>query len=231
MSPAAISLTAFLARPLRLAQSPPPSLSSDGRLAADVPGDELELVGGHEQAVARLAPLAGGVLEDEVLAGGARDRALHHLDVAADAVLVVDDRVARLELQRVDGVAPPRRHLLARVLAAEAARAGEVGLGEHDGAQQRALEADVEAAGGDGDDARRGRAVERLHEPGRDVGGAQDLDAALGRPVPLGGVDHRPALGEPAPDVLDGPLGLAAVRGRLPRRRARRCRPRARRPR
>ena len=68
MSSAAISLTAFLARPLVLAQSPPPIFDRRRRLAADVLGHLVELVGRHEQAVARLAPLGARVLDDEVLA-------------------------------------------------------------------------------------------------------------------------------------------------------------------
>ena len=63
-------------------------------LAADVAGDLVELVGRHEQPVGRVAALGGGVLDQEVLAGRALDLALDHLDVAADAVLLVHDEVA-----------------------------------------------------------------------------------------------------------------------------------------
>ena len=52
ISSAAICRTALRARPLRLAQSPPPRRSSAGRLAADVAGDLVELVGRHEEPVA-----------------------------------------------------------------------------------------------------------------------------------------------------------------------------------
>ena len=76
-----------------------------GRLATHVLGDEVELIGRHEQTVRRLAALARGVLEDEVLALRTGHRALHHVDVLADAVLLVDDEVARLEAERVDGAA------------------------------------------------------------------------------------------------------------------------------
>ena len=82
-----------------------------GGLPADVTGELVELVGGHVQPVAGLATLAGGVLQHQVLAVGAVDGALHQLDVAADAVLLVHDVVAGLELQRVDRVAATARHL------------------------------------------------------------------------------------------------------------------------
>ena len=61
---------------------------------------------------------------------GAVDRALHQLDVPADAVLLVHHVVAGLELQRVDRVAPPARHL-AHVPGGRAAAAGDVVAGEH----------------------------------------------------------------------------------------------------
>jgi hypothetical protein len=44
--------------------------------------------------------LLGAYSEDQVLAGGALHGALHHLDVAADAVLLVHDDVAGAELER-----------------------------------------------------------------------------------------------------------------------------------
>src|SRR5690606_26822340 len=66
-----------------------------GGLATDVLGDLFQLVGGDVEPVAGLAPLGGRVLHDKVLAGGALHGALHHLDVPADAVLLVDDVVAR----------------------------------------------------------------------------------------------------------------------------------------
>ena len=117
-----------------------------GRLAADVAGDLVELVGRHVEPVARLAALGRRVLDDEVLAGGVLHRALDHLDEPADAVLLVHDDVAGLELQGIDGVPAPARHpahLLAR-----RPRPGEVGLGEHRQAQPLGEEAAVERAGG-----------------------------------------------------------------------------------
>ena len=82
-----------------------------GLLAADVAGDLVERVRGDEEPVRRAAALGGAVLEDEVLAGRAADLALPHLDVAADAVLLVDDVVAGRELERVDLLLAAGRHL------------------------------------------------------------------------------------------------------------------------
>ena len=81
-----------------------------GLLAADVAGDLVERVGRHVEPVGGLAALGGAVLEDEVLAGRALHLALLHLDEAADAVLLVDDVVAGLELERVDLLLAPGRH-------------------------------------------------------------------------------------------------------------------------
>ena len=58
-----------------------------------------------------MAALGGAVLEDEVLADGAVHLALLHLHEPADAVLLVDDEVAGLQLERVDLLLAPRRHL------------------------------------------------------------------------------------------------------------------------
>ena len=98
-------------------------------LAADVAGDLVELVGRDEEPVAGLAALGGGVLDDEVLAGGVLHGALHHLDVAADAVLLVDDEVAGLELQRVHRVAPAAGHP-AHAAGRRPGLPEQVGLGE-----------------------------------------------------------------------------------------------------
>ena len=98
-------------------------------LAADVAGDLVEGVGRHVEPVARLAALARRVLDHEVLAGGALHGALHHLDVRADAVLLVDDVVTGPQLERVDHVAATARHL-ALVARAGAGPAEQVGLGQ-----------------------------------------------------------------------------------------------------
>ncbi len=123
-------------------------LREGGRLAADVAAEQVELVGGHEELVARLAALGRRVLEHEVLAhgggllldaggaarpGGAaagRDLALHHLDEPADAVRLVHDVVAGLQLQRVDDVAAPGRELLVLPGVVAGRAAVELGLGD-----------------------------------------------------------------------------------------------------
>ncbi len=154
-----------------------------GLLAADVAGDLVEAVGRDEEHVGRLAALGRAVLEDEVLAGGAVHLALPHLDEAADAVLLVDDVVARLQLQRVDLPLAAGRHP-ARV-AGGAALAGQVVAGEQDQA-----EAVVDEAVDEGAQVtvttpglERGVVV-GLDQPGGDVVLAEHLDHPLGRAVP-----------------------------------------------
>ena len=87
---------------------------SVGRLAADVLGDLVELVGGHVQPVPRLAALGATRTRSPGTRGSPprtrADGALHQLDEPPDAVLLVHDEVARAQLQRVDDVAPPARH-------------------------------------------------------------------------------------------------------------------------
>ena len=80
-------------------------------LAADVARDEVELVGGNVELVARVAALIGRVLEHEKLAlalhrvaAAARDFAADELDELADAVGLVHDEIASLQLQGVDDV-------------------------------------------------------------------------------------------------------------------------------
>ncbi len=117
----AISRTAERTRPLARSKSAPPRRCSAGRLAADVVAHGVDLVRRHVELVAAL------VLEQQVVAVDAADRALHHAAVAADAVVVVDDVVARAEvLEDAGGLAAagPGR-------AVGAPAAGEVGLGEH----------------------------------------------------------------------------------------------------
>ena len=118
------------------------------RLAADVAGELVEGVGRHEQPVRRLVPPRRRVLDDQVVALPAVDGAADHLDVAADAVLLVDDEVAGLQLHEVDGVAPAGRHLR-RVAHRGAALAGEVVLGEQRQADAGEGEAGLQVALGD----------------------------------------------------------------------------------
>ena len=181
ISSAAICRTALRARPLRLAQSEPPSRSSVGLLAADVAGHLVELVGRDEQPVGGWPRLRGGVLDHQVLAGGAGDRALDHLDVAADAVLLVHDVVAGVQLERVDLPAPPRRHPLACRVAV-GALAGEVVAGEHDEVDRVGDEAVLRGCPArPSTDARPAtrRQVELVDEPGGDVVVGEHLDQPL----------------------------------------------------
>ncbi|CAL9555377.1 hypothetical protein SUDANB151_04500 [Streptomyces sp. enrichment culture] len=179
-----------------------------GGLATDVLGDLLQLVGGDVEAVAGLAALGGRVLHDQVLAGGALDGALHHLDVAADAVLLVDDVVAGLQGERVDGLAAPGRHPGA--LASRGLLTGQVGLGEHGQLEDRVDEAVVDRAAGDVHD-RGAERAEVLVEAGGDALAAEDLDGAGGGAVALGEVDRAPAVGEPALGVGQRLGGVTAV--------------------
>ncbi len=189
--------------PVRAAQA-----VQGGGLAADVLGDLLQLVGGDVEPVAGLAALGGGVLHDQVLAGGALHGALHHLDVAAHAVLLVDDVVARLQGERVDGLAAPGGHPGA--LAAGGLLPGQVGLGE-DGELERPVdEAVLDRAAGDVDDGG-AEGVQVVVEAGGDALAAEDLDGAGGRAVALGEVDRAPAVGEPALGVGQRLGGVAAV--------------------
>ena len=91
-----------------------------GRLAADVLGDLVELVGRHVEPVGRVPALGRGVLEHQVVAGRARRGARRHLDEPADPVLLVHHVVARLAA----AAGRPRR---AAARTASAARPGELG--------------------------------------------------------------------------------------------------------
>ena len=67
------------------------------RLASDVLRDEVELIGRNVESIGRLAALAGGVLEYEIFTCRVSDSALHHLDVLADAMLLVHHEVTGLQ--------------------------------------------------------------------------------------------------------------------------------------
>ena len=67
------------------------------RLASDVLRDEVELIGRNVESIGRLPALAGGVLEYEVFTCRVSDSALHHLDVLADAMLLVHHEVTDLQ--------------------------------------------------------------------------------------------------------------------------------------
>src|SRR5262249_16172720 len=114
---------------------------------ADVPGELVELVGGDEQPVAGLAAFARRVLDDDVLALGAVDGPLYEFDVSTYSVLFVYHEAGGLELQRIDGVASPARHL-AHVPGGGAAPAGDVGTGDRGEAGRLVHEPELQAPGG-----------------------------------------------------------------------------------
>ena len=86
-------------------------------LATHVVGDQVQLVGGHEEAVGCTTALGGGVLDDQVFLhglhtvdrGGARHRARSHLDEPADAVAFVYHVVAGVQRERINRVAAAAR--------------------------------------------------------------------------------------------------------------------------
>ena len=171
-----------------------------GRLAADVLGDLVQLVGRHVQTVRLTVAslLRRRVLDDEVLAGRALDGPLDHLDEPAHAVLLVDDVVAGAQLERVDLVAPPRRHP-AHVLGPAAARLpGQVGLGDDGEPLLGVDEAPTERAGRHVDEAGRDLLARRV-ERGGDVMLREDLVHAPGQAVAVGDDDDAPAVGDPGP--------------------------------
>src|SRR5699024_10218650 len=106
-----------------------------GLFAPDVLGDLVELVAGTVQPIDRLALLRRGVLDDQVLAGGALGAGAYgaagHLHEAAHPEVGVDDVVAGPQLQGVDDVAATGRDppLLA---AAGPGLAGQVPLADED---------------------------------------------------------------------------------------------------
>ena len=139
-----------------------------GLLAADVAGHLVERVGRDEEPVGRVAALGGAVLQDEVLAHRAVHLALPHLHEPADAVLLVDDEVAGLELERVDLLLAPRRHLAH--VAGGGLLPGDVLAGDDDQAGVVDDQAVGEAALGDEDDALVGRSAAKptvLDQPRR----------------------------------------------------------------
>ena len=165
------------------------------RFAADVLAQRVDLVGRHVELVATL------VRDQQVVAFDAADRPLDHALVLADAVLVVHDVVAGLEvLER-----GRRFALLLADGAVGAAPTGEIALGDdrHLGVRQGAAavqRGDGDAAAGLQLGARRDHGeVEAVVE--------QELVEALRRTGAVGGDDHAIALA----DQLDEPIGQAGA--------------------
>ena len=163
-------------------------------LAARVGPDAVHLVGRHVQLVAAL------VLEQQVVARDAADRALHHPLVARDTVHVVDDVVAGGE--RVVDVGAATRTTRTSM---HATPSGEVGLADDRESGRRDHDATVDRRDDDADRARRDRpdrrvdslVVEHVRETvgrARAVGRQHDAHAVAGessQPVgEPGGVPH-----------------------------------------
>ena len=221
MSSAAISLTAFLARPLVLAQSPPPILD---RLGASPP-TYLVTWSSWSLGTKSRSPgwprLLRRVLDHQVLArrrvGARADGPLHQLDEPPDPVLLVHHVVVRAQLQRVDDVAAPARHP-AHVPGRRPRAAGEVRLGEHREVQRLGDEAGADGRGHDEHDAALGLVGRSLpDQPRRDLGGLELLDHALRGTVPLGGQHQPPAGLLQHAHVGDRAGDLAAVALDVPR--------------
>jgi hypothetical protein len=183
-------------------------------LAAGVLGHLVQLVGRHVQPVRRLAPPARGVLDHQVLAGGARRGPRGHLHVPADAMLLVHHVVAGLELQRVDAAAPSAGHPPHVPGRGQPGRVpGQVALGEQGDLRGGPDEAVLDPGRGHVGDAGLGRLGDVL-QPGADVLATQHLGQPLGRPVTLGNQHDAPALGQPVAHVGEHPAGVAAIRRR-----------------
>ena len=188
--PNGLARTALRLRPVRS-----PQLVQRGDLSTDITGQQVEGVGGDEQPVAGVAPLARRVLHHQVLTGGTAGRPLHHVDVLADAVLGVHHVVTGFERHRVDRVTPPAGHPRSRGLRIDAAGTGEVGLRQDRQPGIAQNEAVLQATTGDRHDI----PTRRLDQPlardhHADVRFGQPL-AGPGRGAGAGHDQHRRATG------------------------------------
>ena len=185
-------------------------------LTADVLGDLVQLVAGNVQPVPGLTLLGGGVLDHQVLAGGALGAGAHgaagHLHEAAHAVVGVDHVVTGAQLQGVHHVAAPRGHL-ALLAATGTGLAGEVPLGGEDDPRLLVHEPLGEGAHGDHGLAGGDGAVQVVGEHGGHAFGAQVLRGVAGTAGAHHGGDHRPAVLAAGLEVLGGVPGLAGVAG------------------
>ena len=172
----------------------------------------MQLVHRHVEPVGRLAALAGGVLDHEVLPGGAGDRPGHQFDVAADAVLLVHHRVARLKFERIDLVLAPGRHLAGRLVGV--ALAGQVGRGEHGQADRGQQEAVAQLGDAHHDHVGGQRVAGVEHR--RQVGSLENLEHPVGQTRRIGDQDGVLAGPGGFGDRGDGGLGVTAPDRRLP---------------
>jgi len=177
-------------------------------LPADVAGHQMQLVHRHEQPVTGVTAPAGRVLEDEVLPGGAGDGALHHLDVAADAVLLVHDRITRGEFQRVDLVLPAGRHLAGGLV--DLPLPGQVGGGEHRHPDRLGPEPVPQVGDHHAHQAGGRWAGQVIGQRGGDVGAGENLAHPLGQALGVGRQDDpiRPPHGRG--NRGEGSLGVAS---------------------
>ena len=202
--------------PLRLRPVAPAHLRQRGCLSPDVPRQEVELIGGHEQLVAGVAALGGRVLEHQVLPlalhGVAAARGhlpLHQLDELADAVRGVHDEVAGLELERVDDVPAPRGELLHHARVAADGAAVELRLGEHRELRTVGLETPFEHGAGELRGARGHVAIDAVHDPRGDPPLAQHVARPLDQSGTGCGHHDAPAVREQTPHVLGRAVDVA----------------------
>jgi len=163
-----------------------------------------------------VAALGRGVLEHEVFAGGldrvaaaAGDLALGQLEEPADAVRLVHDVVAGLELQRVDDVLPPAGKLLDLPGVVTDGAAVELALAHQGELDLRDLEAvrdgGLEQVGDAGFGVRR----EFLDDPGGQFGAGEHVGGAVDETGALGDDGDGPAVLHPAAEVPDGAFDAA----------------------
>ena len=182
-----------------------------GLLAAHVAGDLVQRVGGHVEAVRRSAPLRRAVLQHEVLALGALHLALLHLHETPDAVLLVDDVVAGLELEGVDLLLATGGHL------AHVARRGLLARDVLAGQEHQAVGGvdeplDRAAAGDDhGPDGQVVEGLDTVGQTSRHLALGERLHGALGRTVTGVDDEHPVGVRAPALDVGQRLLDVAAV--------------------
>ena len=90
-------------------------LGQCGLIRAGVFRDLIQTICGDEETVSGLASFRGSVFQDQVVPGHlaitASNGAGHQFNEAPNAVLVMDDVVARMQAERVNTLASPRGHL------------------------------------------------------------------------------------------------------------------------
>ena len=203
-SSSARSSTALRTRCLARSHSVPPSLRQGRPLAAGVAADPADLLDRDED------PVAAGERQLEVVAILAGTAAAEHLLVARDAVIDVDDEVARRQaledVARDDPPEGPRP--------ADPDRPEQLAVGDEGEAVRAADEAAVEAALDERDGARR----RRLPDPTDDGDRVAGLAEQVGQPRRLVRGEHdpgtvrAPAVDAPRPAARPGPAGRTGSR-------------------